>query len=141
MGEVPTASLPSPSPCRYYYYLGRIKALQLDYTEGHKHLLQSARKAPQNSAAGFKQHVAKLSVTVDLLLGNIPEQQTFVASEVPGPWDWSSFICTSSQVKQSLSPCLQLTQAVKTGDVGRSAPLLPLLPPHPPHPPHSSSPA
>ena len=81
---------------RYYYYLGRIKALQLDYTEAHKHLLQSARKAPQNSAAGFKQHVAKvtnliersrlnffqLSVTVDLLLGNIPERQTFVAPEV-----------------------------------------------------------
>merc|ERR1719507_26169 len=30
---------------RYFYYLGRIKALQLDYTEAHKHLLQSARKA------------------------------------------------------------------------------------------------
>merc|ERR1712240_517070 len=88
---------------RYYYYLGRIKAHQLDYTEARKHLLQSARKAPQNSAAGFKQHVAKLSVTVDLLLGNIPERQTFVAPEV----------------KQSLAPYLQLTQAVKTGDVGR----------------------
>merc|ERR1711874_707570 len=88
---------------RYYYYLGRIKAVQLDYSEAHKHLLQSAREAPQNSAAGFKQHVAKLSVTVDLLLGNIPERQTFVAQEV----------------KHSLAPYLQLTQAVKTGDVGR----------------------
>ena len=56
--------------------------MQLDYSEAHKHLLQSARKAPQNSAAGFKQHVAKLSVTVDLLLGNIPERQTFLAKEV-----------------------------------------------------------
>merc|ERR1719319_994582 len=88
---------------RYFYYLGRIKALQLDYTEAHKHLLQSARKAPQNSAAGFKQHVAKLSVTVDLLLGNIPERQTFVAPEV----------------KASLEPYLRLTQAVKTGDVAK----------------------
>jgi len=86
---------------RYYYYLGRIKALQLDYTEAHKHLLQSARKAPQNSAEGFKQHVAKLSVTVDLLLGNIPERQTFFAKEV----------------RLALDPYLQLTQAVKTGDV------------------------
>ena len=67
---------------RYYYYLGRIKATQLEYSEAHKHLLQSARKAPQNSAAGFKQHVAKLSVTVDLLLGNIPERQTFLQKEV-----------------------------------------------------------
>jgi len=88
---------------RYYYYLGRIKALQLEYSEAHKHLLQSTRKAPQNSAAGFKQHVAKLSVTVDLLLGNIPERQTFVVSEL----------------KHALAPYLQLTQAVKTGDVGR----------------------
>ena len=136
MGEVPTASLPSPSPCRYYYYLGRIKALQLDYTEGHKHLLQSARKAPQNSAAGFKQHVAKLSVTVDLLLGNIPEQQTFVASEVPGPWDWSSFICTSSQVNQSL---VALPAAHTGGEDWRRRQVC--SSPHPPHPPHSSSPA
>jgi len=90
---------------RYYYYLGRIKAMQLDYSEAHKHLLQSARKAPQNSAAGFKQHVAKLSVTVDLLLGNIPERQTFLAREV----------------KEALSPYLQLTQAVKSGDVARFA--------------------
>merc|ERR1712218_385913 len=82
---------------RYYYYLGRIKALQLDYTEAHKHLLQSARKAPQNSAAGFKQHVAKLSVTVDLLLGNIPERSSFLAP----------------QLKKALAPYLQLTQAVK----------------------------
>lgn len=88
---------------RYYYYLGRIKAMQLDYSEAHKHLLQSARKAPQNSAAGFKQHVAKLSVTVDLLLGNIPERQTFLAKEV----------------KVALHPYLQLTQAVKSGDLVR----------------------
>jgi len=88
---------------RYYYYLGRIKAMQLDYSEAHKHLLQSARKAPQNSAAGFKQHVAKLSVTVDLLLGNIPERQTFLVKEV----------------KVALHPYLQLTQAVKSGDLVR----------------------
>merc|ERR1711997_1386798 len=50
---------------RYYYYLGRIKAIQLAYSEAHSHLLQSGRKAPQNSAPGFKQHVAKLSITVE----------------------------------------------------------------------------
>merc|ERR1712073_11561 len=50
-----------------------------------------------------KQHVAKLSVTVDLLLGNIPERQTFLAKEV----------------KVALHPYLQLTQAVKSGDLVR----------------------
>jgi 26S proteasome regulatory subunit N3 len=88
---------------RYYYYLGRIKATQLDYSVAHKHLLQSSRKAPQNSAAGFRQHVAKLSVTVELLLGNIPERSSFLAP----------------QLKKALAPYLQLTQAVKSGDLIR----------------------
>jgi 26S proteasome regulatory subunit N3 len=43
---------------------------------------------------GFKQHVAKLSVTVDLLLGNIPERSSFL---LPG-------------LKVALAPYLQLAQ-------------------------------
>lgn len=39
---------------RYLYYLGRIKAIQLEYSEAHKHLVQSLRKAPQYSAMGFR---------------------------------------------------------------------------------------
>lgn len=88
---------------RYYYYLGRIKAMQLEYSEAHKNLQISARKAPQNSATGFKQHVSKLSVTVDLLLGNIPVRSTFLAPDI----------------KVALAPYLQLTQAVKSGDLVR----------------------
>lgn len=42
---------------RYLFYLGRIQAAQLDYSQAHKHLLQALRKAPQNSAVGFKQTV------------------------------------------------------------------------------------
>merc|ERR1711874_397414 len=88
---------------RYYYYLGRIKAIQLAYSEAHSHLLQSARKAPQNSANGFKQHVTKLSITVELLLGNIPERQVFLQKDL----------------KAALHPYLQVTQAVKSGDLNR----------------------
>ena len=62
---------------RYLYYLGRIKAIQLDYSEAEKHLTQSSRKAP-SSAIGFRQTVEKLRVTVELLLGNIPERQLFL---------------------------------------------------------------
>jgi len=36
---------------------GRIKAIQLDYSEAHRHLLQAMRKAPQHTAVGFKQTV------------------------------------------------------------------------------------
>ena len=67
---------------RFYFYQGRIKATQLDYSEAHKYLVQSSRKAPQNSANGFKQHVTKLSITVELLLGNIPERQAFLVKYV-----------------------------------------------------------
>lgn len=43
---------------RYMYYLGRIKAIQLDYSESHRNLLQAIRKAPQTVAtAGFQQAV------------------------------------------------------------------------------------
>jgi hypothetical protein len=48
--------------------------------------------------AGFKQHVAKLSVTVDLLLGNIPERTSFL---LPG-------------LKAALAPYLQLAQVFLT---------------------------
>ncbi len=37
---------------------GRIKAIQLEYTEAHKNLLQAIRKAPQHTAVGFKQTVS-----------------------------------------------------------------------------------
>ena len=66
---------------RYLYYYGRIKAIQLEYTEALDYLVKSLRKAP-SSAIGFRQTVEKLRVTVELLLGNIPERQTFVAPEV-----------------------------------------------------------
>jgi 26S proteasome regulatory subunit N3 len=42
---------------RYLFYLGRIKAIQLEYTEAYKNLLQAIRKAPQNEGVGFKQIV------------------------------------------------------------------------------------
>ncbi|KAG8226611.1 hypothetical protein J437_LFUL007684 [Ladona fulva] len=43
---------------RFLYYLGRIKATQLEYSAAHKHLVQAARKAPQYTAVGFKQTVS-----------------------------------------------------------------------------------
>jgi len=79
---------------RFLYYLGRIKAIQLDYSEAHKHLVQSLRKAPQSSASGFRHTVLKLSITVELLLGDIPDRQTFLQKDN----------------RQALAPYLKLTQ-------------------------------
>ena len=64
---------------RYLYYLGRIRAIQLDYSAAHKHLLTAIRKAPQQNkaAVGFLQTVRKFFVVVELLMGDIPERSEF----------------------------------------------------------------
>nr|CAG4642407.1 EOG090X03QW [Evadne anonyx] len=88
---------------RYLYYLGRIKAIQLEYSQAHTHLLQAIRKAPQHTAVGFKQTVQKLLVTVELLLGDIPERKLF----------------RQSTMRYALAPYFQMTQAVRLGDIHR----------------------
>jgi len=75
---------------------GRIKAIQLDYSEAFRHLQQAARKAPQAPAApGFQQSVHKLMVIVQLLLGDIPERALF----------------RQPVLRKPLVPYLQLTQS------------------------------
>jgi 26S proteasome regulatory subunit N3 len=97
---------------RYMYYMGkfiilllisgRIKAIQLDYTASNQFLLQAARKAPQSDqVAGFLQSVHKLSVIVQLLMGEIPEKSLF----------------RQPMLKDSLAPYLSITQAVRSGDL------------------------
>lgn len=88
---------------RFLYYMGRIKAIQLEYTEAHKNLMQAIRKAPQSSAVGFKQTVHKLAITVELLLGDIPDRATF---RVP-------------YLRKTLAPYFQLTQAVRMGKLAK----------------------
>ncbi|XP_033099608.1 26S proteasome non-ATPase regulatory subunit 3-like [Anneissia japonica] len=86
---------------RFLYYMGRIKAIQLEYSESNKNLLQAIRKAPQHSAVGFKQAVHKLAIVVQLLLGELPDRALF----------------RQKPYRKALYPYLQLTQAVRTGDL------------------------
>lgn len=88
---------------RYLLYYGRIKAIQLEYSEAHKHLIQALRKSPQNEAVGFKQIVQKFAIVVELLLGEIPDKATF----------------RTPQLKSALAPYFQLTQAVRAGNLAR----------------------
>ncbi|OCH87224.1 hypothetical protein OBBRIDRAFT_796403 [Obba rivulosa] len=63
---------------RYHYYLGRIKAVQLNYTAAHTNLQQAIRRAPPaKTAPGFYQAVHKLFVVVELLMGDIPDRSLF----------------------------------------------------------------
>ncbi|KAG0263996.1 26S proteasome non-ATPase regulatory subunit [Actinomortierella ambigua] len=87
---------------RFMYYLGRIKAIQLEYTESHQNLLQAVRKAPQNTVtAGFQQEANKLLIIVQLLMGDIPERSLF----------------RQPVLRKALTPYLQITQAVRVGDL------------------------
>ncbi|KZT03828.1 diphenol oxidase-A2 [Laetiporus sulphureus 93-53] len=71
-------SAANPQYARYHYYLGRIKAVQLNYTAAHTNLQQAIRRAPPaKTAPGFYQAVHKLSVVVDLLMGEIPDRSLF----------------------------------------------------------------
>jgi 26S proteasome regulatory subunit N3 len=63
---------------RYLYYVGRIRAIQLNYSASHDNLISAIRKAPQTAtAAGFLQAAHKLGIIVDLLMGDIPERSVF----------------------------------------------------------------
>ncbi|KJH52501.1 proteasome regulatory subunit [Dictyocaulus viviparus] len=88
---------------RYLYYQGRIKALQLDYTAAAGYFLQAMRKAPQEAAIGFKQNVQKWVVVIGLLQGEIPERSIF----------------RQPIYRKCLQPYLELTQAVRTGDLAQ----------------------
>lgn len=87
---------------RFLYYLGRIRAIQLRYTEAHEHLTAATRKAPSSLCAlGFSQTATKLLLVVELLMGDIPDRATFrVAS-----------------MEQALHPYFLLVQAVRVGNL------------------------
>jgi len=102
------ATFPEQAPnsqlARFLYYQGRIKALQLEYSDAHRCLLQATRKAPQTTgrkALGFRLAVHKLSAIVQLLLGAIPERAFFREPASKGP----------------MRPYLKLVQAVRLGDL------------------------
>uniref|UniRef100_A0A915J6R6 PCI domain-containing protein n=1 Tax=Romanomermis culicivorax TaxID=13658 RepID=A0A915J6R6_ROMCU len=88
---------------RYHYYVGKIKAKELQYAEAKQSLQLALRKAPQHTAIGFKQSAQKLLVTVELLMGQIPDRSLF----------------REGIYRKSLAPYLQLAQAVRVGDVER----------------------
>lgn len=86
---------------RYHYYLGRIKAVRLQYSEAFQHLSQAARKAPTEGALGFQQTVSKWLITVQLLLGEIPPRSLFL----------------TPALKDSLWPYYLVTYAVRSGSL------------------------
>lgn len=96
-------SRPNMQYARYLYYIGHIKAVQLEYSDSHSKLMQAIRKAPQTAtvALGFKLAAYKLAIVVELLMGGVPERSTFMQKEL----------------KSQLRPYYEITQAVRSGDL------------------------
>lgn len=87
---------------RYLYYLGRIRAIQLSYTEAHEHLIGATRKSPATpSAGGFYQAASKLLIVVELLMGDIPDRAIF----------------RQPNLEHAMEPYLSLVQAVRVGKI------------------------
>ncbi|CAH8252936.1 unnamed protein product [Arabidopsis lyrata] len=86
--------------CRYLFYLGKIRTIQLEYTDAKESLLQAARKAPI-AALGFRIQCNKWAILVRLLLGEIPERSIF----------------TQKGMEKALRPYFELTNAVRIGDL------------------------
>jgi 26S proteasome regulatory subunit N3 len=87
---------------RYLYYLGRIRAIQLAYTEAYEHLIGATRKSPTTyTAGGFYQASTKMLIVVELLMGDIPDRAVF----------------RQPSLERALQPYFQLVQAVRVGDL------------------------
>jgi 26S proteasome regulatory subunit N3 len=97
-------SFPEVNPnetSRHLYYLGRIRAIQLEYSEAYMSLLQASRKCPQQKALGFRTVVSKWLIVVQLLMGEVPERPFF----------------NQAGLRVPLEPYLALTQAVRLGNL------------------------
>ncbi|CAJ2508981.1 Uu.00g140070.m01.CDS01 [Anthostomella pinea] len=87
---------------RFLYYMGRIRAIQLRYTEAQDHLTAATRKAPASVCAlGFARSATKFLLVVELLMGDIPERATFRANDM----------------EEALHPYFLLVQAVRVGNL------------------------
>lgn len=88
---------------RYFYYIGMIKTIQLEYSEALNYMQEALRKSPQTGVVGFKITVSKWIVIVQLLKGEIPPR--------------AHFMCKPQRYRTALAPYLELTQAVRNGDL------------------------
>lgn len=87
---------------RYYFYLAKINAIQLDYSSAHEYVIAAIRKAPQTTLAnGFLQSATKLSIVIELLMGDIPELKVFKNTAHKGNYE----------------PYYNVTKAVRLGDL------------------------
>ncbi len=85
---------------RFHFYRAQVRAHSQDYTGAAEDLSQTLRKAPTGQASrNFVLLATKFSIVVTLLRGSIPDRSVFDLHA------------------RALQPYLQLTQAVRLGDL------------------------
>ena len=73
-------NISSYEDARYLFYIGKIEAIQMNYSDSYTHLSSSFRKAPEKTAQGFKNLVNKYLILVQLLMGEIPDIKSLMKS-------------------------------------------------------------
>ncbi|SCV02077.1 LAMI_0G15698g1_1 [Lachancea mirantina] len=103
--EFPASSnVSSPIEARYYFYLSKISAIQLEYTVANDYVVAAIRKAPTTrKSLGFLQQANKLHCVIQLLMGDIPALSFF----------------NQEGMQRSLLPYYHLSKAVKLGDLNK----------------------
>jgi 26S proteasome regulatory subunit N3 len=86
--------------CRYLYYLGRIRCVQLEYSDAKECLTHAERKAPPGAVA-FRLALAKWLIVTRLLLGEVPQRSVF----------------RERRLETGLRPYAALAVAVRAGDL------------------------
>ena len=100
--DFPSTDVSNPLEARYYFYLSKINAIQLDYSSANEFIIAAIRKAPHNdNSLGFLQQANKLHCVIQLLMGDIPELSFFHQKDM----------------QNSLYPYYHLTNTVKLGDL------------------------
>ena len=101
----PETEVSNNQHARYLYYSGRVRAVQLNYTESYRLLLAAQRKAPQQRARGFRIAVLKLSTVVQLLMGDIPDKSTLTSPDIAVAL--SACVLQSRSTRAFTSPCVE----------------------------------
>lgn len=102
--KFPLESVSNNMQIRYLFYMGRIQALQLEYSESLGSLLHAIRKLPTSSSSAFKGlklKLYKLATVVTLLTGDLPERAWF----------------SQPEFRDALLPYFDLVKAVREGNL------------------------
>lgn len=102
--DFPMGKVSTTIEARYYFYLSKINAIQLNYSIANEYIIAAVRKSSHNEKSlGFLQQVNKLFGVIQLLMGDIPELSFF----------------HQPKMEKSLYPYYHLTNTVKIGDLNK----------------------